>query len=276
MSNDAEPRQKSEGNMAFDTSGAMDRMVQQDLERIRAESLLALQDSAQELTRALDASLALPLALCELKEGLDRLEAPGLPSFSELEALMSSPESGALAMERNLLADLMRDGGETQTDLEERPCLPQAQAILRGARVVVAQPPEPRPVVQPVISSAPGDGDPHAPLGRPARQSRGRARAGPTAPAVRKASAGVGGALNSLKTAALPPPWERCRLPQRLGGQGTGDVPPRSPNPGRSRSPRICKAPAALLARVLGLFRRDRSRVTPSFTRRSLTGAPWR
>jgi hypothetical protein len=119
MNNDAEPRPKPEGNLAFDTSGAMDRMVQQDLERIRTESLLALQDSAQELTRALDASLALPLALCELKEGLDRLEAPGLPSFSELEALMSSPESGALAMERNLLADLMRDGGETQTILKK-------------------------------------------------------------------------------------------------------------------------------------------------------------
>ena len=65
MSNDAEPRPKPEGNLAFDTSGAIDRMVQQDLERIRAESLLALQDSAQELTRALDASLAEPLALCD-------------------------------------------------------------------------------------------------------------------------------------------------------------------------------------------------------------------
>jgi hypothetical protein len=119
MNKDPAPRPNREGNLTFDASGAIDRAVQQDLERIRAESLLARQDSAQELTRALDASLAEPLALSELNAGLDRLESPGLPSFSELEALMAAPESSGLSMERNLLADLIRDGGETQAILKK-------------------------------------------------------------------------------------------------------------------------------------------------------------
>ena len=119
MNKDSAPRPNREGNLTFDASGAIDRAVQQDLERIRAESLLARQDSAQELTRALDASLAEPLALSELNAGLDRLESPGLPSFSELEALMAAPESSGLSMERNLLADLIRDGGETQAILKK-------------------------------------------------------------------------------------------------------------------------------------------------------------
>ena len=83
MNNDPAPRPAREANLVADTSGAIDRAVQQDLERIRAESLLARQDSAQELTRALDASLAEPLALSEITGGLDRLEGRGCrPSLS--------------------------------------------------------------------------------------------------------------------------------------------------------------------------------------------------
>jgi hypothetical protein len=119
MNNDPKPGPAREANLAFDTSGAIDRAVQQDLERIRAESLLARQDAAQELTRALDASLAEPLALSELTGGLDRLENQGLPTFSELESLLAAPESAGLTMERNLLADLIRDGGETQSILKK-------------------------------------------------------------------------------------------------------------------------------------------------------------
>jgi hypothetical protein len=119
MSNDPKPVPAREANLAFGTSGAIDRAVQQDLERILAESLLARQDSAQELTRALDASLAEPLALSELKGGLDRLENQGQPTLSELESLLAAPESAGLTMEKNLLADLMRDGGETQSILRK-------------------------------------------------------------------------------------------------------------------------------------------------------------
>jgi hypothetical protein len=119
MNNDPESRPAREANLAFDTSGAIDRAVQQDLDRLRAESLLARHDAAQELTRALDASLAEPLALSELKGGLDRLENQGLPTLIELESLLAAPESAGLNMERNLLADLIRDGGETQSILKK-------------------------------------------------------------------------------------------------------------------------------------------------------------
>jgi hypothetical protein len=119
MNNDPKPRPAREANLAFDTSGAIDRVVQQDLERIRTESLLARQDAAQELTRALDAALVEPLALCELDGGLGRLENQGLPSFSELESLLAAPECSGLTMERNLLADLVKDGGETQSILKK-------------------------------------------------------------------------------------------------------------------------------------------------------------
>jgi len=114
MNTDPEPLPVRKANLEFDTSGSIDRAVQQDLQRIRAESLLARHDSVQELTRALDASLAEPLALSELSGGLDKWEGQWLPSFTELEALMAGPETSGLSMERNLLAELIRDGGETQ------------------------------------------------------------------------------------------------------------------------------------------------------------------
>ena len=114
-----EPRPARESNLAADTSGALDRAVQHDLQRIRVESLLARQDSAQELTRALDASLAEPLALDEISRGLDRLEGQTVPSFSELEGLLAAPETTGLTMERNLLTELMKDGGEAQSILRK-------------------------------------------------------------------------------------------------------------------------------------------------------------
>ncbi len=119
MSPDPESPPAREANLIADTSASLDRIVQQDLQRIRAESLLARQDSAQELTRALDASLAEPLALNEITRSLDRLEGQALPSFSELEGLLAAPEMTALTLERNLLAELIRDGGSTQSILKK-------------------------------------------------------------------------------------------------------------------------------------------------------------
>jgi hypothetical protein len=119
MNPENDPGPSRDPNLVADTSGMLDRAVQQDLQRIRAESLLARQDSAQELTRSLDASLAEPLVLNEISMGLDRLEARSVPSFSELEGLLAAPETSGLTMERNLLAELMRDGGETQSILKK-------------------------------------------------------------------------------------------------------------------------------------------------------------
>jgi hypothetical protein len=119
MNPENDPKPARDANLVADTSGMLDRAVRQDLQRIRAESLLARQDSAQELTRSLDASLAEPLVLGEISMGLERLEAQAVPSFSELEGLLAAPETTGLTMERNLLAELMRDGGETRSILRK-------------------------------------------------------------------------------------------------------------------------------------------------------------
>jgi hypothetical protein len=119
MNPEPEPRPTREADLVADTAGTLDRAVQQDLERIRAESLLARNDSAQELTRALDAAFAEPLALSEIAGSLDRLEGQALPSFSELESLLAAPETTGLTMERNLLAELIKDGGEAQSILQK-------------------------------------------------------------------------------------------------------------------------------------------------------------
>jgi hypothetical protein len=116
---DPEPQPAREANLAADTSGALDRAVQQDLQRIRVESLLARQDSANELTRALDASRAEPLALDEIAQSLDRLEGHAVPSLPELEGLLAAPETTGLTLERHLLAEIMKDGGEAQSILSK-------------------------------------------------------------------------------------------------------------------------------------------------------------
>jgi hypothetical protein len=119
MNTDHQRQSEREANLVFDTSGLLDRAVQEDLQRIRAESLLARQDSAQELTRALDASLAEPLVLSEITSHLDRLEGQTVPSYAELENLLAAPETRDLSMERNLLAQLMSEGGDTQGILKK-------------------------------------------------------------------------------------------------------------------------------------------------------------
>ena len=119
MDPEPEARTSREANLAADASGDLDRTVRSDLQRIRAESLLARQDSAQELTRALDASLAEPLALEEITRSLGRLEGQVVPTLSELEGLLAAPETTGLTMERHLLAELMKDGGEAQSVLKK-------------------------------------------------------------------------------------------------------------------------------------------------------------
>jgi hypothetical protein len=119
MNSDSQMPPKREANLVSDTSSALDRAVQEDLERIRTESLLASRDSAQELTRALDDALAAPLDLSELTSNLDRLEGQSMPSYAELESLLAAPSSSDLSMERDLLAQLMSDGSETQAILKK-------------------------------------------------------------------------------------------------------------------------------------------------------------
>jgi hypothetical protein len=119
MNPDSQPPPNREANLVADTSGALDRAVQEDLQRIRAESLLARQDSAQELTRALDQAVAEPLVLSEITRGLDRLEGQTLPSYTELERLLAAPETNDLSMERSLLVELISEGGETQAILKK-------------------------------------------------------------------------------------------------------------------------------------------------------------
>jgi hypothetical protein len=119
MNPDPQPPPRREANLVSDTSGALDRAVQDDLQRIRAESLLARQDSVQELTRALEAAAAEPLVLSEITGGLDRLEGQAVPSFTELETLLAAPETSDLGIERNLLSELLGEGGEAQHVLKK-------------------------------------------------------------------------------------------------------------------------------------------------------------
>ncbi len=119
MNPDPQQPPRREANLVSDTSGALDRAVQEDLQRIRADSLLARQDSAQELTRALDAAVAEPLVLSEITRGLDRLEGQALPSYSELESLLAAPETNDLGIDRSLLTELLGEGGDTQQVLKK-------------------------------------------------------------------------------------------------------------------------------------------------------------
>jgi hypothetical protein len=97
-------------------SGSLDRAVREDLDRFLLESSVARQDSSAELVRDLQASA--PLDLGELTGAMDRLEGAAVPSFSELENLLESSEGNGLQLEKNLLADLLREGAEGQTILK--------------------------------------------------------------------------------------------------------------------------------------------------------------
>jgi hypothetical protein len=65
--------------------------------------LSARQDSAQELTRALDASLA------EIMRGRDRLEGQAVPSYSELEGRPSTLPTGQAGTAPELTGSFLRE-----------------------------------------------------------------------------------------------------------------------------------------------------------------------
>lgn len=97
-------------------SGSLDRAVREDLDRFLLESAVARQDSSSDLVRDLQASA--PLDLGELTGAMDRMEGGAVPSFSELENLLGSPEGNGLQLEKHLLADLLKEGAEGQTILK--------------------------------------------------------------------------------------------------------------------------------------------------------------
>jgi hypothetical protein len=119
MNEAPQPPPAREGDLVADTSGAIERAVQQDLQRIRAESLLARNDYGNELARDLDAARTEPPSLGEIAGSLDRLEGAVLPSWFELEGLLAVPETSGLKMERALLADLIKDGGDSLAILKK-------------------------------------------------------------------------------------------------------------------------------------------------------------
>ena len=99
-------------------SGGLDRAVLDDLATIRAQGLLAHQDASAELAGEIERSLAAPLALSEINGALDRLDGLTLPSFAELEQLVTSTDSASMAIEGNLLARLLEDGGQARSILK--------------------------------------------------------------------------------------------------------------------------------------------------------------
>lgn len=95
-------------------AGGLDRMVRADLDRIRMDSLLAGQDATDDLRRELEGAIELTLTPSDLSGSLDKLEGGVLPSMSELEALVGGEGDLGLALEGNLLADLLDSGPQNR------------------------------------------------------------------------------------------------------------------------------------------------------------------
>jgi hypothetical protein len=113
-----EPRRQREANLALGTSNELERAVRDDIDAIRADSLLTQLDAADELTRAIEQSDAAPLAFTEIRDTIDRLAKQVDSSFSELEGLLAAPATSSLALERGLLAELLKEGAEGQQILK--------------------------------------------------------------------------------------------------------------------------------------------------------------
>ena len=94
--------------------GGPDRAVRADLDRIRVDSLLAGQDAMEDLRREIEGAIEAPLAPSELAGSLDRLDGDVLPSMAELEALIGGEDPVGLALEGNLLADLLDAGPQNR------------------------------------------------------------------------------------------------------------------------------------------------------------------
>jgi hypothetical protein len=116
------------GRLSAGIESGLARGAREDLERVRAEALLARQDSAAALTRD----------LCELSSGapspseidgmLDRWEGAGLPSLTDLEQLVASGGSGTLAIEGVALGELLEHG------VDGRELLRKGMVFLRNGR----------------------------------------------------------------------------------------------------------------------------------------------
>jgi hypothetical protein len=107
---ESEPRRDREANLAYGTSNELDRAVRDDINAITTDSLLTARDAANELTRAIEQADAAPLALAEIRDTIDRLASQADQPFAELEGLLAAPATAGLALERDLLAELLKDG----------------------------------------------------------------------------------------------------------------------------------------------------------------------
>jgi hypothetical protein len=116
MSESPDPR--IEQGLVAGGDADLDRLVRQDLDKVRAELLLERQDASAELTREIEKNIRAPLVLGEISGLLDRLDGPVVPTFMELQDLLAVPDSAGLQIERNLLTDLLRDGVEGQSILK--------------------------------------------------------------------------------------------------------------------------------------------------------------
>jgi hypothetical protein len=98
-----------------DTS-RMDHIVREDLARFRLEVALDRQDASADLARELEAVASVNLG--DLESAVHQLEGKAIPSFGELERLLQSSGAGAMAIERDLMEDLLREGVESQAVLK--------------------------------------------------------------------------------------------------------------------------------------------------------------
>lgn len=94
----------------------VERALQEDLDRFRLECMLARQDASAELTQQIQA--AAPIDLGDVGSAVERLEGTAIPSFVELESMLSSEDAGVLRLDDGLLSDLLREGVEGQTVLK--------------------------------------------------------------------------------------------------------------------------------------------------------------
>jgi hypothetical protein len=113
-----EPRRDREADLTYGTSHELERAVRDDINSITADSLLTQRDAADELTRAIEQADAAPLALAEIRDTIDRLTVQTSSPFSELESLLAAPATEGLALERGLVAELLRDGAVGQQILK--------------------------------------------------------------------------------------------------------------------------------------------------------------
>jgi hypothetical protein len=116
------------GRLAAGTEDGLARVAREDLERVRADALLAHQDSAAALTRDLYDLSSGALAPSEIEGMLDRLEGDALPSLGDLEQLVAPGGSSTLTIEGVALGELLEHG------VDARELLRKGMVFLRNSR----------------------------------------------------------------------------------------------------------------------------------------------